>query len=251
MKHTKLWHSFISILGFFTLTALIAGGVNDLSAYKVPWGFPFGVGAFVWIIAIVFYALREKSKFPVLFSLPAAAIACGLFIGSFLLGKHVSVKMGDLLLLSVVVSVCYLIWMGFMSVNTKKDRILYQVITFIAYMGISVAISILLSKQLLPNLKERGMLLLFFLLILAFLSAGSLLEAKGFQTLWSQLALPAFVATGIVAVIVIAILSEYDSCDCGDCGDGCSHEKGNHNGASYTKKKQQPTTMDGISKGEL
>jgi len=254
MNNVKLWHTFGIIVGYFTLVAAVTYGVGLLDTYAVGWGVPFGVGIAVWIGAVVLFFLREKKSAFSIFPLPMSAIACGLCFGAFILGQHLTVDINDLVIMAAIVAACYLLLMLLLTFTPLKNRAWYEIVCFVLWLAASITGSIFACNAALPSMPERGIFLLFFLLLLGLLSVGSLIETDDFAELWTMLIVPAFIATGAIAVIVLLIVSEgdgCDSCDCGDCTDGCSCENGNHNGTTYTKKQKHSTTMQNLGNGTL
>lgn len=254
MNQVKLWHTFGIIIGYLCLVALLACGVGALRAYSVPWGVPFGIGCGIWVAAILCLTQREKRRIFGILPLPMSATSCGLFVGAFILGKHLHIDINQLLVLALLVAACYLLLMLLLTITPLKDRIWYQIICFLVWLGASVTAMIFACNALFSDMQERGMFLLFFLLLLGFLAAGSLIETEDFLALWHMLIVPAFIATGIVGILVLLAVSGgdgCDGCDCGDCHDGCSCEGGKHDGTGYTKKQKSVTTMDSISRGDV
>ncbi|MBQ2740015.1 MAG: hypothetical protein IJF39_00140 [Clostridia bacterium] len=252
MNSAKLWHTFAIIVGYLCTVAFISCGIGALNLYHWHWGIPFGVGIALWIASILFYVLREKHSKFYIFPLPMSAIACGLLIGAFILGENCTVYLNTLVPLALLVSACYVLLMLLFTVQPLKHRIWYQVVCYILWLGSCIALTIFAVPTLLPKLPQNGMFLLFFLLLLGFLSLGSMIETEDFAELWTSITLPAFAATGIIGVIVLLVITDGDGCDACDCGDcGCSKEKGKHIGTGYTKKQKTTATMDSISRGEL
>ena len=155
MNNVKLWHTFGIIIGYFTLVAAIAYGVGTLSACGVGWGWPFGVGIAVWIGAIVLFLLREKKGAFGVFPLPMSAIACGLFFGAFILGQHLQVHINDLVIMAGIVAACYLLLMLFFSFSPLKNRVWYEIVCFILWLGASITVSIFACNAALPSMPER------------------------------------------------------------------------------------------------
>ncbi len=247
MKSIKLWHVFALILGYFAAATGIAFGIN-LST--LPWWLPFAVGVAIWITAIVFFIKRESAAKLGALALPATAIACGLFIGAYVRGVHIKVEFLDLALLAALTAGCFLLLMALLTPNRLNGRVWYQILSLAVWLGASITLCIFVSRALLPDLPKRGVFLLFFLLLLGFFGIGALIESYDFAETCSSLVVPLLVATCLIGVIALLLISGGDGCDCdGGCCDGFDCSGGNHNATQYTKKKQPPTTMSNLSSG--
>ena len=244
MKSIKLWHVFALIIGYFAAVSGIAFGI---SVSTLPWWLPFTVGALIWIAAIVFFIKRESMAKLGALALPATAISCGLFIGAYVRGVHIKVEFLDLALLAGLSAGCFLLLMALLTPNRLNGRVWYQILSLVVWLGISIAGCIFASRALLPDLPKRGIFLL-----LGFFGIGALIESYDFAETCSSLVVPLLVATCLIGVIALLLISGGDGCDCdGGCCDGFDCSGGNHNGTQYTKKKQPPTTMSNLSGGVL
>jgi len=249
MKSIKLWHVFALIIGYFATVSGIAFGI---SVSTLPWWLPFTVGALIWIAAIVFFIKRESMAKLGALALPTTAISCGLFIGAYVRGVHIKVEFLNLALLAGLSAGCFLLLMALLTPNRLNGRAWYQILSLVVWLGISITGCIFASRALLPELPKRGIFLLFYLLLLGFFGIGALIESYDFAETCSSLVVPLLVATCLIGVIALLLISGGDGCDCdGGCCDGFDCSGGNHNGTQYTKKKQPPTTMSNLSGGVL
>ncbi|MBQ8374414.1 MAG: hypothetical protein IJX98_02430 [Clostridia bacterium] len=254
MNGKKMWHA-LGVIALYLCTAALTAclGAWIFSALRAPWGVPLGIGVAVWALSIVFFALREKSKAFQFCAVPLNALASGVLISAFIVGKALTVEPVSLLLLACFCALCYLFLMALLTVPRLSEKIWYQIVAFAVWMTGSVFLCIWLYPLLLGSLNlalpERETFLLFFLLLLGFLAFGSLLEAENFPALLLNLTAPAMIATCLIGLIVIAVLSGCDSFDCGDCG-GCDGGSGGTHNAKRYGGQSKIKTMSDLANGD-
>lgn len=256
MNSKKLWHSFAVILTYLLLASLIAtGGSRLCDLLHAKWGVPFGVGVALWIASLVFYLARDQHVSFISLSLFTNALGAGLFIAAFIVGKSIALDFALLPILALSISALYLFLMMLLSVPKLKHKIWYVVICFVLWMTGSIFFGSWLCPHILrlsalqtPN--ESDVFLVFFFILLGFLSLGSLLPADNFFELLGAMVIPALVATFFILVIVLLCLAGCDDCDCGDgCGECCDCgdcSGGQYNSTAYGKRSKTQT-MAGMS----
>ena len=257
MNSKKLWHSFAVILTYLLIVSLIATGSSLLfKNFKAPWGVPFGVGVGLWIASLVFCLARDQHISFIPLSLLTNALGAGLFIAAFIVGKNITLDFAALPILALTIAALYLFLMMLLSVPNLKYKIWYVVICFVLWMTGSIFLGSWLCPHILrfsalqtPN--ELDIFLVFFFILLGFLSLGSLLPADDFSELLGVMVIPALVATFLILFIVLLCLAGCDDCDCGDgCGECCDCgdcSGGQYNSTAYGKRSKNVQTMASMS----
>lgn len=252
MQSKKLWQAFGIIFLYLLLTAGVAfGSAQIFHICHAPWGVPMGIGIGLWIVCIILFVKRKENRWLGIVGLFLNALACGILISAYIIGKNIFPPATALLSFAALVGTCFLLLMLFLSVTKLCDKIWYQILVFLVWIGVSIFLCLCLYGKISKTIgfsMDGTLFPLFFLLILDFLSLGVFIETEDFFDLAAFLSAPALCATCIVGIVVLLCLAG-DGCDC-DCGsgccDGCTCSEGNHN-ATRHNKRNGVTTMSEIS----
>ena len=257
MNNKKLWHSFAVILTYLIFTAFVATGVNTLfQNFHVHWGFPFGIGVAFWIASLILWFQHEKHAIFIILALLTNAIGAGFAIAAFAVGKAIELSFFALPVLATMIAALYLILILLLTIPNLKDMIWYLIVCYVVWMAGSVLLGIFIFPHIFEVLHfsvptEFGIFLTFFFLLLGFLAVGTIIPVDDFFGLLHMLIVPALIATFLIFVIVLAVLTECDSCDCGgECCDGCGCGNDRYRSSTPTQYMGKPRvhkTMSSMS----
>lgn len=247
MKSKKMWQAFAVICGFMLLAASIAWTVRaifpDYTGDKSRWGIPFGIGVVFMIASIILSAIRGRLPRSAWAALLFNSIACGLFVGAYLIGKGLGPLYGEIVAAALAPAAFFLVLMAALSVPKLKEKrwyiILCSILWVAALFGGGVA-----AWGFVPIGGNRWVpyiCLLLFSIAVTGLALGALLSADSLWELLYGMVTPSTVCLGFIAVIVLVALACGDGgdCDCGGgCCDGCDCSPGYGSG-----KKTKRTTM--------
>ena len=256
MNSTKLWHSFAVILTYLVFAAFIATGVNVLfQNLHIHWGFPFRIGAALWIASLILWFQHEKHNMFIILALLTNAIGAGFAIAAFAVGKALELSFFALPALAAMIAALYLILMLLLTIPYLKDFVWYVAVCYIVWMAGSVLLGIFVFPHIfrafqLATPAEFGIFLTFFFLLLGFLAVGTVIPVDDFFDFLRALLLPSLIATFLILFIVLLGLSQGECCDGAECGDCCdcgggSNSKSNPTG--YRKKSHSSQTMSSMS----
>lgn len=244
MSSKKIWHAFLLIFIYLLVVSLIVY-LSSLFFYQINggWGWPLGVGIALWIASGALHLAKEQNKFAQPVSLFLNALACGFLISTLAVKAKIYFQLPPLLLLSVFVSFTYLFLAALLTAQGLAEKIWYVALSFVLSITASVFFVVYLYPLCLKALSvgppfRQDLLFVFYLIIFGFLSIGSILPTYDANDLFGKLAVPALIATFIVGIIVLLLVSGGEGCDCecGDCGD-CGRSSDSYNGTRYRKKK--------------
>lgn len=238
MTSKKMWMTLGILIGFLGLSAVIAAGVSRL---PVQWGAPFGIGAALMAAAIVPVFFAEKHPWAPVVTLCLNVLSCGLLVGSFYVAKSLPLPFTSALLYALAAAGSYLVPMLLLSIpGIARHTAPFVIVCFLWIIALFTA-----GVALWIQLGEKYAAFTLFCIPVALFAIGSFTDCDTPEKLLVALAVPSSFAVGIIAVIVLLVLLQADSCDC-DCCDGgccdCSSDFG-----SGTGKKKKPTTMSGLS----
>lgn len=245
MNSSKLWHSFALICTYLLFTALIANiGSLCFQNVEAHWGFPIGIGAAFWIVSLILWCQHEKHNLFIVFALLTNGIGAGFSIAAYIVGTSIQITFPFLLALAAMIAALYLILMLLLTIPHLKDLGWYVAICYIVWMTGSVLLGVFVFPHIfealhLPLTAEFGMFLLFFFLLLGFLALGTLLSADGLFDLLQVSILPSLIATFLLLVIILGVLTQGECGDCCECGEACNC------GGGESGKKSSPTKYGG------
>mgnify|MGYP005803808001 CR=1 FL=1 len=228
------------LLVFLLLSSVVASAVSRLD---VEWGGPFGIGTFLMAVAVgpLFFARRHPWT-PIV-TLVLNVVSCGLLVGSFYVAKSLPLSFRAATFFALLAACSYAIPVFLLSIPWIARR-------KAAFVAVCVLWAIaLFTVGIVLWVKEGDNYAAFTLLCIpvVLFAIGSFTDCETPQELLVALAIPSSFAVGIVAVVVLLVLLQADSCDC-DCCDGsccdCSSDFG-----SGTGRKKRHTTMSDLSGG--
>ncbi len=253
MKSVKLWQAFALVVAYMTGAALFACAFFKLfTLLNSKWGVPFGIGVGFWVLSLIFFFLSEKGKpfTPVAFGINL--LACALLFCAFAVAKERVLSFQVLPVFALILACFYLLLMLFLTPNRLNGNIWYVGTSFVVFLLLAIFGGVWLCQAYckmfslaLPN--EWKTFLVFFYILLTFLTLGSLATTESFSDLLTRTIAPALLATFFIGVIVLLALACGDGgdCDC-DCGDCCDCSGGEYGGVRH--KKKNSITMSALSK---
>lgn len=249
-----MWQAFLLITVYLVFVAVCVYAFTALgNAFAWKWGVPFAIGVVLWLVSAILFAVRAQGTAFRYCALFVSALACGLLITAYAVGKQVTVHIPSLLALAGIASACFLVFMAFLTPYRLAAKPWYIALCSILFVGVCITAGVCcapLFANTFQNATHAGMFFLFFLLLVGVLGFGALAPAENFAELTAALVTPAILVTcGIGIIVLIALICGDGDCDCADCGisdccDCTGNSKGN-NPTVYNKKKK--TTMSGLS----
>ena len=239
----KLIHAFLLIFTYIFGSAILSYGCSVLfHALHAHWLVPFLIGIGFWITALVLWAMQKNTNVAITIAFLFAILACGFFIAAYIVGKHITLSFGAILIFGSLIPAYYLLLIALLSLKGYNRKAWYVLIAYVVFLLISIFLGAWACRALCAALNvvlpaETNMFFLFFYLLLGFLALGSILPVSDFKELALAVIAPALCATCIVGIIVLCALAGDGDCDCSGCDGGGCDSPADFDATTYKKKK--------------